>query len=646
MILVLLLNFQFNTSLSQNYSEAIYDLKEADFDSAFVSLAGSWEFYYDELLSPNELSTKSPKDYLLVPKSWHSQEEFPLLGKATYRCQTIMPASYHGLLLYISMITSSSKIWVNGELRSTSGLISEDGDTYKAQLTNNYVPLPDGKDTLEIVIQVANHTYFSSGLLGTPIIGNTAAIIKEKTLRNGIENVFAGSLIAIFIYQLFLFFLYNRGKPNLWLALICLVVALRSMILNGGSFLLPSIFPLVSFEIWKKIEFGGIYLIVALFPLYVHHLFETSSSKITVKVFVASSILLILPVIFTDQHVYGQLLDVSHIALIAAFIFAIYTIAKAWLKQENPDALYIFLGIIASFPFILLEILKNTALIDFNIRFGYLVETGLLVFLIFQVYMLANHYANSFKSLEVIKLELEAKVNERTSDLQNSNKIKDRLLSVISHDVKSPLNNLRGLLSLYHSKSITQEKLSNFIKQIDDSLSRTNGMVDNILFWTTRQRKGVKVKIEKIDVVQILRDIIMLMKNPAEIKSINIEYEAEGPIKIDSDEGIVNFVIRNLLANAVKFSTQNGEINVKLEQNTSNIKLTVVDHGVGMTDEQIARLFESERAESTQGTAEEKGTGLGLNLVKEYLQEINGELAITSKIGLGSIFEVTIPNSQ
>ena len=74
---------------------------------------------------------------------------------------------------------------------------------------------------------------------------------------NGIENFFAGSLIAMFVYQMILYFLYHRGKPYLWLALICLGVALRALIVHGGSFLLPNLFPFVSFEIWKKLEFGN-----------------------------------------------------------------------------------------------------------------------------------------------------------------------------------------------------------------------------------------------------------------------------------------------------------------------------------------------------------------------------------------------------
>lgn len=634
---------QINWSYGQKVSTSTFNLQQHDFDSNFASLSGTWDFFYDELLSPEQVKSIKPKDYIQVPGSWHSDKPYPLLGKATYRCEVVITKESHSLMLYISTINTSSKVWINGTLRSSSGLLGSGSKNNQAELTNNYIPLPDHKDTLDLVIQVANYSYFSSGLVSTPIIGKSSSLLKEKNLRNGVENVFAGSLIAMFIYQSLLFFLYNRGKPNLWLALICLVVAVRSMTLNGGSFLLPNLYPNVSFEVWKKLEFGGVYLAVALFPLYVHHLFENSSSKLVVRFFLVLSGLLVTSVLLTPQHVYGQLLDVCHVALILTFIYAVVTIVKAWVKTKSPDSKYIFFGVIASFPFILLEILKNTALVNFNIRFGYLVELGLLVFLIFQVYMLARHYANSYKSLEVINRELEAEIMERTHELVGSNKIKDRLLSIISHDVKSPLNNLRGLISLHYATTLTQQEFNQFIRQIDDNLSSTNSMVENILFWTARQRKGEKVKIENFDLKKLIDDNIEQAQNIAAVKSLSIHHNLDQRHNLESDQGIINFVVRNLIANAIKFSYNGGEIEIEVKKDSKGTTLKIKDQGIGMSEDQVSKLFETDHATSTEGTAAEQGTGLGLNLAREYLQEIRGKLSVFSIERKGSSFEVILP---
>src|SRR6185369_15506185 len=162
------------------------------------------------------------------------------------------------------------------------------------------------------------------------------AIFEYKNRINGVENFFAGSLMALFVYQLILYFLYHRGKPYLWLGLICLGVALRALIVHGGSFLLPNLFPQVEWEYWKKIEFGSVYAISALFPLYVYHLFSDQAPKWPVWIFVGVGVVLCATVMVTPQYVYGRLLEVCHGILLLAFIYAVYSIRRAW-KAGSSD---------------------------------------------------------------------------------------------------------------------------------------------------------------------------------------------------------------------------------------------------------------------------------------------------------------------
>lgn len=632
-----------NCSVAQRNSNGVFEFSGHDFNNdGAVRLKGLWEFYHNQLLSPSEIINTSNHYFIIVPASWNRQMNIPTLGVATYRCKAILPKNQHGLLLYIPSVNTSSIIWINGEKRLETGKVSADPNLHRPALKNINVPLPEYIDTLEIVIQVANFSYFGSGISTTPTIGSVANLIQKKNENNGVENFFAGGLIAMFIYQIILFFLYNRGKPNLWLAIICIVVAVRSMILNGGSFLLPNLFPSIPFEVWKKMEFGGVYLITAVFPLYIHHLFESSSSKKVVNVFVIITALLIIPVIFTSQPTYGQLLDVCHITLVFTFIYALYTVIKAW-KAKNPDAHIIFFGVMASFPFILLEILKNTFLLNFNIHFEYLVESGVLVFLLFQVYILARHYSKSYKSLEIINLELEQEVEQRTVELVDSNKIKERLLSIISHDVKSPLNSLQALVTYYNSNVLTKDEFDEYIKHVEGDLCTTIGLVDNVLFWTANQRKGQDVRIEQVDVKQLIEDSLQHAQATARNKSLKLTHTIPEKFKIKTDRGILNFAIRNLIANAIKYSNQDGQIKITVEKVESRYLLKVIDNGIGMTEEHINSLFNSERVESTDGTLSEKGTGLGISLIKEYLAKINGELNITSTFGKGSTFEVSLP---
>ncbi|ELR72480.1 hypothetical protein C900_01475 [Fulvivirga imtechensis AK7] len=626
----------------QNVSRGTIDLRNYNFQyEGPASLTGDWEFYYGSLSAPDDFLNSDSTFFLGVPGSWHRQGAFPVLGFATYRCRILLPHERKGLLIYIPTVNSAARVWVNGEVNAETGVIGTDEASYKAALRTIYANIPDQVGEVELVIQVANYSYFSAGMVSTPLLGMSTDLIEMKARMNGIENFFAGSLIAMFVYQLILYFLYNRGKPNLWLALICLGVALRSMILHGGSFLLPNMFPEVAFETWEKIEFGSVYLITAVFPLYIYHLFEPSSKKV-VNAFVFVGVFLAIPVLFTPQHIYGQLLEICHLALILTFVYAIYTVTKAW-RAGNSDARIIFFGVVASFPFILLEILQNSALLDLNFNFEYMVELGVLVFLLFQVYILARHYANSYRSLEVINKELETVITQRTSELVDSNTVKDRLLSIISHDVKSPLNSLQSLISLYHDKHLSRDEFDTYLKNVESDLTTTSGLVENVLYWTASQRKGEGVSLEQINLKILVEENIRHLQAIARNKSISIFNDVKEDIQLTTDRGILNFTLRNLIANAIKFSYQEGRIEIRANRVSTSCIIYVIDHGTGMTQVQMEHLLDVERVQSAAGTKSEIGTGLGLSLCREFLEKLGGKLTVESQKGEGSTFKVILP---
>lgn len=605
-------------------------------------LFGEWEFYWDKLLSPEDFKSPQNPEYLAVPSSW-SRNGYPTLGYGTYRVVITLAESQRGLSLYFPIFNSSGKIWLNGEIVSEVGQVSANRDDYEPQLRGTMVSLPDNRKEHELIIQVANFTYFSAGLPRSPQIDTTEAHLARISRSNGIENFFAGSLIAMFIYQVILYFLYQRGKPYLWLSLICLGVSLRAMIVHGGSFLLPNLYPAVDWEFWKKIEFGSVYGIVAIFPLYVRDLFKDFAPRWPIFGFVAVATFLGAAVLFTPQYVYGQLLEVSHIGLLCGFVYAVYSITRAW-RAGNTDARIILLGVLASFPFILMEILKNSLLLQLYIPFTYLVEIGVLVFLLFQVYLLSNHYATSYRNLETLNRNLERIVEERTGELVTANKVKDRLLSVMSHDVKSPLNSLRGLLQFYNSGAISKEEFDRFSRHIEDDLGKTTILVENILYWTASQLKGVQVRNESFGVNAVVGEITNLFQTIAAHKKIILKVLAlPEDVRIVSDKNIVYLVLRNLVSNAIKFSNYGSEVFIAAAMTDDGLEVVVADNGIGMDPEVINSLEESENSVSTLGTNNEKGTGLGLTLCREYLEKIGGKLKIESEKGKGSRITVQIP---
>ncbi|HEU5290956.1 MAG TPA: sensor histidine kinase [Cyclobacteriaceae bacterium] len=629
-------------SYAQRVVKGQADLSSHNFETeGAVSLSGEWEFYWNRLLTPGDFTVDQHPEYLW-PYAWNRQGEHPAIGCATYRLRLKFPEHHPDLSFFILAFNAAGKIWMNNELVLESGKVSATKDGHVAKLGNSVFTIPEDAQQIELVIQISNWTYFSGGFAGMPRINTSEAMFAERNRTNGVENFFSGSLVAMFIYQLILYFLYHRGKPHLWLALICLGVALRALIVHGGSFLLPNLFPEVPFEVWKKIEFGSVYLIVAWFPLYVYHLFIEHAPKKPLYILLGISAGIFLPVLFTPQYLYGQLLEIAHLGLLLSFIYAVYSITKAW-RGGNKDARVILFGVLSSFPFILAEILKNSQLLPFNIGFMYLVEIGVLVFLLFQVYLLANHYANAYRNLETMNQNLEKTIDERTKQLVATNTVKDRLLSVISHDVKSPLNSLRGVLNIYNKGAISKDEFSQLTLQIENDLGKTNMLVENILHWTASQLKGVSLKLENFDLYALVEDNIRLFDTFSVRKKISIHHNVLPQTRITSDRNILNLVLRNLLSNALKFSFERGKITIDVRLNHDWLELSVKDEGTGMDAEKLSSLLSPKFTVSTTGTDNEQGTGLGLALCRDYVQKAGGNLSVESTVGKGTTFKVTLP---
>ena len=618
------------------------DFSEHDFArDGDRKLWGDWEFYWNKLLTPDDFPTQLQPEWF-KPYGWNRQSGYPALGYATYRVRFTLPANHHGLSIYFPVINASAKIWLNKELILESGVVAINKEDYQTKLGSHVITIPEDVNEIELVIQAANWTYFSGGIGGVPELNTSDEIFAERSRANGVENFFAGSLVAMFLYQVILYFLYYRGKPHLWLSLICLAVALRSLIVHGGSFLLPNLFPDIPWEIWKKIEFGGVYAIVALFPLYVYHLFVEYAPKKPLILFIGISAGLVVTVLVTPQYVYGTILDVAHIGLLLAFIYAVYSIVKAW-RAGNYDARVILFGVLASFPFMLLEILKNSQFSPINISFMYLVEIGLLVFLLFQVYLLANHYAKAYRNLETMNLNLEKTIQERTGQLVTTNAVKDRLLSVMSHDIKSPLNSLRGVLNIYNKGAISKDEFSQLTLQIENDLGKTTMLVENILHWTASQLKGVPSKMEKFNLYELVENVIRLFDTFSVRKKVSIHHNVAPQTFITSEHDILYMVLRNLVSNALKFSFEQGKIDIRFEIQNGTLSVEVKDEGTGMDARTLQSLLSPQLTVSTSGTDNERGTGLGIALCRDYLRKAGGGLNIESTPGKGTSFKFTLP---
>ena len=234
----------------------------------------------------------------------------------------------------------------------------------------------------------------------------------------------------------------------------------------------------------------------------------------------------------------------------------------------------------------------------------------------------------------------------RTSKkLKELNATKDKLFSIIGHDLKGPLNSLTSFSSLLlnHADKLSKEEIKMLSTDLDKSLKNLMALLENLLEWSRSQTGSIDFKAVRFDVHEVIQENVDLLKGLADNKKIKIIANLTGEVWVHAHRYSINTVVRNLLSNAIKFTPEGGTITVS----SAIDKLTAIavqDTGVGMAPSTIQKLFELGSKTSTLGTAKEKGTGLGLILCKDFVEKNGGTINVESTEGVGSRFYFTIPN--
>jgi signal transduction histidine kinase len=168
-------------------------------------------------------------------------------------------------------------------------------------------------------------------------------------------------------------------------------------------------------------------------------------------------------------------------------------------------------------------------------------------------------------------------------------------------------------------------------------------LLNNLLDWARLQTGSIQFKLEEHNIKTMVDETLALLEHGAQAKSISLRTELKEDMIIPIDQEMIRTVIRNLISNAVKFTSQGGTITISVSKGTEYIKLLIADTGKGMSDEELAKLFKLDAHFTTKGTANEKGTGLGLILCKEFIDKHNGKILVKSEKGIGSQFIVSLP---
>lgn len=232
-------------------------------------------------------------------------------------------------------------------------------------------------------------------------------------------------------------------------------------------------------------------------------------------------------------------------------------------------------------------------------------------------------------------------LKRQASELSELNTLKNKLFSVIAHDLKTPIYGLQTLFRSMQQYNIPAEEIKKLIPDVVNDLNYTTGLMENLLQWAKSQMQHNSVNIQALDALRIARDVVKLLRIQAEAKNITVEIRIQEGLTVLGDKDMIHLVLRNLLSNAIKFTAVNGHIIVGAENKTSEARLYVQDNGIGMNSAALQKLNENDYY-TTKGTASESGTGLGLMLCREFIAKNGSNLHIKSTPMQGSTFSFTL----
>jgi len=264
------------------------------------------------------------------------------------------------------------------------------------------------------------------------------------------------------------------------------------------------------------------------------------------------------------------------------------------------------------------------------------------------------------------KNKLQLLVNEKTSQLTDTNKdlhkeiekhsetakelvktikTKDRFLSIIAHDIMGPLGVIQGFTDILinNYREFTEEEKQSFVKTINSTVKELSSLLTNLLQWSRIQNNNLEPQLSKINVLHTLNEVLQLLQGNINKKEITLIVNIDKNETVYADRNMLLTIFRNLISNALKFTPENGQIAINSMQKEDKLEVNVSDTGVGIKEEDIKKLFNTDLNFSTKGTNNEAGTGLGLNLVNEFITLLGGKLWIKSAVNHGTIIYFTLP---
>lgn len=460
--------------------DGVLDLRDIDLPSmGVVTLSGEWEFYWQQLLSPADFTPETSPEltaYVKLPDVWKDHfidnTTLPGRGFATYRL--IIKTDYHGRLALGKIHANTAfRLWVNGELLSEAGFVSQNPGLMKPGQITEITDIDPSGEYLEIIIQVSNYSYFLGGLWDPIKFGTIENIHRDHEISIAYSLFLCGGLLIIGLYHIVFFLLRRRDLSSLWIGIASLLLSSRTLVTNDIFFFY--FFPGINWELLVMLNFLSFTLLLPVFLSFFYSLYPEYISKRIIAFPAIAGLLYSILVLILPADIYSTFLWIFHLFALTGAVYLIYAVVKAFINKAD-GALIVLSGLLLFFIVMANDILAALNIIN-SIQ---LLSLGLFVFIIILSFNLSRRFAMAFDELEDLSGTLEKKVDDRTSELaEERNRLKkfnDKIIFELS------------LAKKIQQKLIPQEDPEEYICSLYKPMEEVGG--DFFDFITFRSEKN------------------------------------------------------------------------------------------------------------------------------------------------------------
>lgn len=577
-------------------------------------------------------------------------------GYATYQMKIILPETERKLGIKFMATNSAFCAYADANLLYCSGKPGMDKKSTIPYYTIGIVPIPEiiqRKKNFTLTIHIANY-HHSRGGFNEKFLGDLQVLQKEYN-RNLLQTVFlAGSLFFMAIYHFGLFY-FLRNNSALYFAIYCIISIVFLSYQN--NLFLYNLFSPRAFKFILSLEYFTQNIGASVFLLFINSIYDKYFSRRLYLITLYSTLFLGAFVLFTPSEIFTRTLIIGNILILLIILQSLTAIALA-LRDKRKDAKITILGFIILFGFVLNDVLYSMHIISSF----YLLYYGTFIFLFFQSYLLIYQFIESFKKVKVLSNELaifnkqlEALVEKRTIEFkkqkekaENANRLKDKFVSIVSHDLISPILGVINLLKISRNSEIevsSPEKVSNLAVSIE-SLENVKNFAEQILSMDRLQSFSLQLKYDYISIKDMFTNCLKQYYPLIESKNIKVDLNIDEDFFFIGDEELYIQAISNIISNSIKFSHSNSRIFIGCTYHKSFYKIKIRDEGIGIEEENIPILFRKDIRFQKTGTRGEGGHGFGLSFCYDIIKAHKGSIRVKSQKDKGSTFIIEQPFSE